>query len=192
MHAWEAGECNQLHLNVIPEKWSPLTRSCYQKTILQGLLRKICSCSGPTSSSPSAWLTTNAVFALLSHHGAHSKATLPAIEGITSTHSNSLLAMLDTNTQGIPLWCDYLSLWASWRVYKARVGLRLQSKPTKFMRQYCLLFDHSSWLWRAFQSSLEQINTYIWSADLFHAKKWVLRHLTFLETPTWWHLSIGV
>lgn len=127
MHAWEeAVDCSQLPLSVILEKWSPLTRSCYQKAVLQGLLRNICSCLGSTSSSSSTWSTTNVIFARLSHHGA------------TSTHPKSLLAMLSRNPQGIPLWCDYLSLWTPWSVYKAKVGLRLQSKPRKFMCQYCL------------------------------------------------------
>lgn len=191
MHAWEeAVDCSQLPLSVILEKWSPLTRSCYQKAILQGLLRNICSCLGSTSSSSSTWSATSAIFARLSHHGARSKTTLTAIEGATSTYPKSLLAMLSRKPQGIPLWCDYLSLWTPRRVYKAKVGLRLQSKPRKFMCQYCLwLFNHSSWLWRAFQSILEQINTYIWFDGLFHGRKCELRHLTLTKTPTWWHLS---
>lgn len=58
---------------------------------------------------------------------------------------------------------------------------------------YCLwLFNHSPQLWRAFQYTLEQINTYIWSSDLFHGRKWELRHLTLMKMPMWWHLSVGV
>lgn len=36
---------------------------------------------------------TNAIFAPLSHHGAHSKTTPVATEGATSTHPRALLAL---------------------------------------------------------------------------------------------------
>lgn len=54
--AWEESvNSSQLCLNVMPEKLSPLTTSCYQKATLKGLLRNICSYTGSMSSSSLAW-----------------------------------------------------------------------------------------------------------------------------------------
>lgn len=138
--------------------------------------------------SSSAWSTTHAILALLPHHGAPSKIMHPALGGV---HPNPFSARLRWDALRIPLWPDYISLWASRRNKKLyRTGVGSDSRwrsPTLHAST-----ASSQWCLESLSVPHKASKHLHCSADVFHWWELQPRLPRHVEMPTWWHLIVGV